>query len=804
MKTIINYLNQIMLWNYILVTFRKIRKEKWYSVINITGLAVGLACCILMTLWIKDDMSFDSFHKNGDSIYRVINETSTKGKTTMDARTPYPLGEAMLEKVPGVEYYTHYQGVDRWMVTAGGKSTYSDWLGTADSSFFEIFSFPFVKGNPKTAFSDHNSIVLTETMARKYFGNDEPMGKTVEITENKIPLKVTGIMKDFPDNSHLHFDCIIPSFIFWQFWDGQSGDWNMINFYTYVKLSPNASVSLIEKKIASVMNERIQRSNSIIHLQPLADVHLKSNFEWDLDNYMQGSQATLYIFTLAALGVLLLAMINFTNLSTARSANRAKEIGLRKVCGAKRTDLIGQFLGESLMLAFLALAIALILVIVSIPLVNDLTGKKLSFFDLCSPIMIIGLISYTLITGLLSGGYPAFFLSAFQPTNVLKGDIVAGGGSQAFLRKSLVVAQFSLTLFLVIGSVVVGRQMKFIREKNLGMDTRNVLTVEIAFRDSSSAAAARNILLSNPRIISLTQSDPPRLDQRGMSNVSWEGKNPTDKILFFPVSADAEYIKTFRISMAEGRFFSNDFPSDRNESVVLNETAIRAMGITSPIGKQITIGSEKHSIIGVVKDFHQNSLHRAIEPMIIIGRLNAQMCIRIIPENAKETISFIQTTIKKFAIPIFTQRPLKCEFLDDRIDGFYNSEKKIENILNLFTGIALFTACLGLLGLVSFLVEKRKKEFGIRKILGAPVSSLIWLQGWEFSKWILLSGLVACPFAYYAAVQWLQGFAYHINPGIGIFFSAIFATLVIALLAVGFQLIRAAKANPVDSLKSKQ
>lgn len=804
MKAIMNYLNQFMLWNYILVTFRKIRNQKWNSVINITGLAVGLACCIIMMLWIRYDMSFDSFHKNRDSIYRVINETITKGKTTLDARTPYPLGDAMLEKVPGVECFTHYQGVDKWMVTAGGKSTYGDWLGTADSSFFEIFSFPFIKGNPRTALSENNSIVLTESMAHKYFGNDEPMGKIVEITERKFPLKVTGIMKDFPENSHLHFDCIIPSFIFWQFWDGRPGDWNMIMFYTYVKLSPNASAPLIEKKIASVMNERMQKSNSIIHLQPLADIHLKSNFEWDLDNYMQGSQATLTIFTLAALGVLLLAMINFTNLSTARSASRAKEIGLRKVCGAKRSDLVGQFLGESLMLAFLASAMALILVIISIPLVNDLTGKKLSFFDLCNPAMIIGLISCTIVTGLLSGGYPAFFLSAFQPANVLKGDIITRGGSQAFLRKSLVVVQFSLTLFLVIGSVVVDRQMKFIRERNLGMDTRNVMTFETVFRDSNSAATAKNILLSNPNIISFTQSDPPQFDQRGMSNVSWEGKNPTDKIQFFPVSADADYIKTFHISLAEGRFFSNDFPADRNEAVVLNETAVRAMGITSPIGKQVTIESQRYSIIGVVKDFHQSSIHRAIEPMIINGRGSMEMCVRIIPENAEGAIPFIETTIKKFAVPTFSQRPFRYEFLDDRIDGFYSSEKKIAAILSLFTGIALFTACLGLLGLVSFLVEKRKKEFGIRKVLGASVSNLIYIQAWEFSKWILFSGFIACPLAYYASVQWLQGFAYHINTGIGIFFSAIFTTLVIALFTIGFQLIHAAKANPADSLKIKQ
>jgi len=784
-----------LLWNYFKITLRKIKRQKGYSIINTAGLAIGLACCALMMLWLQNEKSFDRFHSNRDSIYRMIKETRTSEKTTLDARTPYPLGDAILGKVPEVMNFTRYQGVIGWEMTYGDKTFFNDNIGTADATFFEIFSFPFVQGDLKTALSDRYSIVVTESMAHKYFGTDEPMGKVMTMQEGRHAFKVTGVIRDVPENSHLRFDCIIPITNFLEWWDGTPGDWNMIMFYTYVQLESNGVAAAAGPKIAAVLNENTPESKSSIRLQSLMDVHLKSNFEWDLDNYAQGSQSTLTIFTLAALGVLLLAIINFMNLSTARSSNRAKEVGLRKVSGAKRTDIMGQFLGESVVLAFLGLGLALILVDIGLPFFNKLSGKAIAFSGLFQPQLILILLSTTFLTGFLAGSYPSFFLSAFQPTHVLKGGILSGGRRQTTLRKSLVVVQFSLTLFLVMGTAVVNRQLKFVREKDLGIDIHNVVTFDGFFDQFPSA---RNIMLNNPNVSNVTCSDPPQLEQRGTSDVSWEGKNPGDKTQFFPVTVDAYYLQTFRIGLAEGRFFSRDFPSDSAESLVLNESAVAAMGMTSPVGNRVKIGERSYTVIGVVKDFHQSSLHRPIEPMIFRAPNDYyRTCVRISPINTKETIAFLEETMKGF----LPQYPTTFEFLDDRIEGFYSSERKVEAILGLFTGIALFTACLGLFGLASFLAEKRTKEIGIRKILGAPVSGLVWLQTREFSMWILLSGLVAGPAAYYATGRWLRGFAYHLNPGIGIFLTAVLATLLVALLAVCFQSVRAAMANPVESLR---
>ena len=786
-----------LVWNYFVIALRKIKRQKGYSVINIAGLAVGLACCALMMLWVRHEKSFDRFHANFDSIHRVIKKTSP-GALLLDARTPFPLGPAILGKVPEVKNVCRFQGYEDRDFKYGDKIvtlTYN--FGTADPSFFEMFSFPLVQGDPKTALADSQSIIVTESAARKIFGTEEAMGKVLKKTGHRKDYRVTGIMKDLPENSHIKIDSLVAIKYDAPNHDVGENDWESLFYYTYVQLAPNTSAASAGPKIAAVLNENIPNLKADILLQSLKDVHLKSSFQWDLDNYSQGSQSTLTLFTLAALGVLLLAMINFMNLSTARSANRAKEVGLRKVSGARRTDVMGQFLGESVLLAFLGLAMAMVLVYLGLPLFNKLAGKAIASSGLLAPPLLLGLVATTLLTGLLSGGYPSLFLSAFQPSRVLKGGLVSGGRSQAVLRKSLVVLQFALTLFFVMGTAVVDRQMKFVREKNLGIDTHNVVTGFAAFEDSQ---AARNAFLSNPNILSVTWSDPPQKEQRGIPGVTWDGMGQADESQFFPVTVDPDFLQTFRIGMAEGRFFSREFPTDATEAVVLNQTAARAMGMTSPLGKRVTIGRQAYNVIGVIKDFHQSSLHRPIEPMILRApAFHWQMCIRISPMDVARTIAFLETTAKRFS-PVADFR-YSFEFLDDRIDGFYAGERKVEAVLGLFTAIALFTACLGLLGLASFLAEKRTKEIGIRKVLGAPVPGLVYLQTREFSLWILVSGLVAGPAVYYAAGLWLRGFAYHITPGAGVFFLPFFATMIVALLAVGYQCVRAARANPVESLR---
>ncbi len=784
-----------LLLNYFKIALRKIRRHKGYTIINVSGLAVGLSCCAIMMLWVRNEKSFDRFHTNRDSIYRLIKETRSNGKETLDTRIPYPLAETIYGKIPEVKNYTRYQGVDGWKISYGDKFFYNDYLSTADSSFFEIFTFPFVKGDPKTALTDRNSIVVTESMARKYFGADEPIGKVLTMNQGRNVFTVTAVIKDVPKNSHLHFDCIIPIVNFWEWWEGTPGDWGMIMFYTYLQLEPNSAPASVGSKIAAVLNENVPEHKAGIRVQPLMDIHLRSSFEWDLDNFEQGSQSTLTIFTLAALGVLLLGMINFTNLSTARSVSRAKEVGLRKINGAQRTDIIVQFLGESVVISLLALLLSIILVYLGLPFFNSLAGKQITFARLFDPQLFLTLTAITIITGILSGTYPAFFLSRFQPVRVLKGEIISGVKSQAIMRKTLVVVQFALTLFLIIGSAIVNMQLKYVRGKDLGMDTRNIISTFAVFRDYQSA---KSVFLGNPDILSITQSDPPTLDQRGFSNVTWEGKDPGILIQFFPVTVDPDYIKTLGVKMAEGRFFSDDFTTDRTEALVLNETAVRAMGLSSPVGKQVTIGGQSYTVIGILKDFHQTTLRKPIEPMILRApRFHYQLCLRINPADTKETIAFIEKTLKEY----MPDQPLRYEFLDDRIDKFYTSEKKIEAILAVFTLIALFTACLGLLGLASFMAEKRTREIGLRKVFGAQVSPMLWLQMREVTQWILLSGLISGPLAYRAAGHWLSGFAYHFRPGIGILLVTVVVTLIIALFAVGYQSAKAAMSNPVDSLR---
>ncbi len=793
-----------LLWNYILVTLRKIRRQKGYSFINISGLAVGLACCILMMLWIQDEMSFDRFHVHRDSIFRLIAQTESETGLLLDARTPTPLGPAVASQYPEVMDFCRYQGEFKYGIRYQDKAFFDDSIASADPSFFSMFTFPFITGDPRTALNDPRSIVITESMARKYFGDDEPMGKILMLPNGRDAYSVTGVIQDVPRNSHLHFDCVIPLDNMQEYHHVDYTDWTEVFFYLYVRLDPRASPLEAAKKMSTLIAAKTGKSNSSLRLQPLKDVHLKSNFAWDLDNYAQGSYSTLTIFALAAAVILLLACINFMNLSTARSANRGKEIGLRKIAGAVRSDVIEQFLGESVVMSGIGLILALVLVWLALPAFNALGEKHLTMSRLADPGLFLGLLGITLLTGLMAGSYPALFLASFQPAKVLKGGWLSGGRGQAVLRKSLVVVQFTLTVFLVIGTIVVDKQLKYIRNKDLGIDTNRVLTLLMR----APYEVMRNAFLADPGILGMTQSLPPGEDVRSVTDVSWEGKSTENDIHFYPVHVDPDYIETFRLEMVEGRFFSREIASDRTEAVVLNQEAARVMGIESPVGKRMTIAVQTHTgafeqrpfkVIGVMKDYHQRSLHQPIEPTLFTytGDQWPWINVRISPYNTTETLNFLEKTWKTI-VPNF---PLSYDFIDDRVHGFYKLERRTKSILGVFTILALFTASLGLSGLASFIAEKRTKEIGIRKVLGASTRGLVIIQAREFAAWVLLANAVAWPAAYYAIGRWLQGFAYRVSPGIEPALMAVVFSLTIALLSVGYKAIRAALADPVESLK---
>ena len=789
------YWNGAMLNNYLKIVSRNIKRHKGYSFINIMGLAVGMACCIMMLLWVQDELSWDRFHENGDHIFRVIAEQQTIGETILNARTPDPLLPALRENFPEIVDAIRFQGFDGWVVSANGKTFTNDDLGTADPSFFEMFSFPFIQGDPKTALQDRYSIVITEDMANKYFGTDDPMGKIIDIG---IRFKVTGVIKNIPHNSHLHFDCIFPIINMEDCWEEDFEDWDRIAFYTYIQLEENSPVGEVNQKISDVVRTYHPESNiERIFLQPLHRIHLYSNYQWDLDNYNQSDISFVYIFAITALTILLIACINFMNLSTARAGQRAREVGMRKVVGARRTDIIKQFFGEAILLAFVSLCFALVMASLFLPVFNGLTGKQLTLEFTGNLPFIAGLGLITLFTGMVSASYPALFISSFRPVKVLKGASPAGTGHRSRLRKALVVFQFTLTIVLIIGTGIVHNQLDYMVNRDLGFDKDHILYFPMGFlyRDW---AAAKQALLQNPNILYATNSYPPNGKPWASTDFDWEGKKPEEKVVMYPYGVDEDYLNTFRMRMADGRFFSKAFATD-TAKYVINEAAVRAMGMTSPVGRWVSYGGRKGQVIGVIGDFHQSSLHGEIEPLILeFGHGSPYTCIKIRSENVSGTLRYIEDVWNKFAAE---GRPFQYEFLDLAIERFYKTEQKIGKVFRYFTVLMIFISCLGLFGLASFTAEQRTKEIGIRKVMGASVSKIMLMLSTEFIKWVAIANVFAWPVAYFLMRQFLRNFAYRIHLSLEMFVFSGLLALVVALVTVSSQSARAARANPVNSLR---
>ena len=784
--------------NYVRVALRKMRRQKGYSFITVAGLAVGLACCVLMMLWVADELSYDRFHANRDSIYRLIAETPNETGTMRDAHPATPLGPAAKAGLPEVQDFCRYRTSSFYGVKRGDKAFLDEVIGVADPSFFTFFTFPLIKGDPKTALDGPKSVVITETLARKLFGDADPMGQLVTVTQDAFT--VTGIMRDVPRNSSMRFSCVIPMVNMHDYHHVDFENWDSKFVAAYVRLAPGADASRAGSKLSDLLRTKLNKPSISIRLQGLKDVHLRSDFAFDQDNVDQGSASTLTLFSIAAAAILLLACINFMNLATARASNRGKEVGLRKVTGARRSDIVRQFLGESVIQAMLGLGLAFLLIWAILPLFNNLAGKQLAFAWLFRPGLLAIVLGVTVGTGLLAGSYPAFCLASFQPAAVLRGSFLGGSRGQAVLRKGLIVLQFALTVFFLVGTLIVDKQLRFIRTKDLGVDTHYV--VSTAFRSEPH----RQAILADPRILSSSWSTPPGGELRAALDVSWNGKNPDDHTSFLRAAADPDFLEVFRAKMAEGRFFSKEMESDRTDAVIVNETAARVLGPGSPLGKRLTITAmsnagrtetSTYSVIGVIKDFHQTTLRQAIEPMVFTWAGAYGINLRIEAAHLDETIKFLERQWKAYA-PGFR---FIYNFLDDKIDSFYKQDRKTRSILGVFTVLALFTACLGLVGLAAFIAEKRTKEIGVRKVLGASARGLVLMQSREFLVWVLAANVLAWPAAYLAAGRWLQGFAYRVRPGIAPAVLAAVFSLLVALLSVAYKAVRAATANPTGSLR---
>lgn len=790
-----------MLKNYIKITLRNIKKHKVYSFINIAGLTVGMTCCILIYLWAQNELSYDRFHKSGGRICRMIRQEHFSGKPQKKgARVSAPLGPEVKAEFPEIVEVARTALTSRRLFQYQEKGFFEQNLCFADPSLLKMFTFPLIKGDPETALSDPYSMILSEEMALKYFGDEDPIGKSLTV-QKSFDVVITGVMKTIPVNSHLRFD-FLGRFEICEKEFGWGAGWGNINYTTYLQIAEKTSFKNVEAKIHRYLEKREGEEAPSLFLQPLEDIYLRSDFNYDFTGSSGFRSTYVTIFSIIAFFVLAIACINFMNLSTARSGKRAREVGIRKVAGADKSRLIRQFLGESIVMSFLSLMLAIFLVSLILPAFKRLSGKNISMLSSWNLTALLALACIVLITGVIAGSYPAFLLSSYQPVKVLKGTPGSTAARSGF-RKALVLVQFSLSIFLIIGTLTVYKQLEFIQNKNLGFDRDRILITRLFGNMLSQIETVKTELKKSPYIENVSAASDIQTNTYHASSgtaVWWEGKLPDENIMMYHYDIDENFIPTMGMHIIDGRNFSSEFSLDRETGYIVNETAVRVMDIKDPVGKQFRLWSKGDGkIIGVVEDFHFKSLHNEIGPMIFRVRPEGYyyLLIKVKSPDVEPAIKNLEAVCKEFN-PDF---PFDYFFLDDAFDRLYQSEERMGTIITYFACLAVFISCLGLFGLTSFMTEQRKKEVGIRKILGASISEIARLFAREFTVLLAAANLIAWPASFFAMKQWLQGFAYRTNLGILIFlFSALLAVL-IAMATIGYQSIKAALANPVDSLR---
>jgi putative ABC transport system permease protein len=780
---------------------RGIKKHKGYSFINIFGLALGLACCIVIVMWIRDERSFDRFHKNFDNIYRIVADWPKNGWDGVDA-TPQPLGPLIIEQVPEVSDMVRFAPHSRLVFRYKNRAFYESRGLIADPSLFCIFTFEFRKGSAETAFTSPSDLVITESLARKYFGDEDPLGKTVQVEGR--PATVTGVIADIPQNSTLRFD-FMSSFEFIRELSNYGLHWGSFNFNTFVLLHPEANPKDAGAKITSLAMENNcpqVKDGASFRLQPLSAVHLDAR-PYKRAMVSLGDKKALFLFSMIAAFILLISCVNYLNLATARSSLRAKEVGLRKTVGAGRFHIVRQFLGESFILTGLAFISALALILLFSPLYSRLSEKPFTM-RLYDPGQIMLLAGLFVLTGFLSGWYPALFISGFPPIQNLSQRMRRGGG--VFLRRILVVLQFSLTIILLTGTAVVFRQLRYVSHADLGFNRENIVQIPIKENLGARYQAFKEELLRNPRVRSVTAERYPFAEQtwRSAGNFDWEGREARDDLDMIYSGVDYGFFKSLEIEMVEGRVFSRDYASDEKEAVILNQSAVEAMGIYNPVGKWFSVSKEdKRTIIGVVSDVLFRSLHFKTEPRVfyIADLTEAEDMGLILVKIAPGPIDEALQEIRDIWISFNPVSPFEYRFLDDTYANLYQKEKRTLTLLHIFTGFAVFISCLGLLGLAAFMAERRTKEIGIRKILGASESGIVRMLTREFIRWVLLANLIAWPLGYALGNTLLREFSTKKGMAVSIFVLSGVLTLLAAASTVGFQAIRAARADPAESLR---
>ena len=788
-----------MLKNYLKIALRNIKKHRGYSLINIGGLAFGMACGILILLWVQDEMSFDKFHNNSDDLYIIGTQDRSANDTRQSAGTPPALGPVLKAEYPEILNATRFVNGYANMVISYGDKRFNEYVRAADPSVLEMFTFPLVQGDPNTALLNPHSMIITERMGEKYFGNEDPIGKVLTI-DNKYDFTVMGILQNMPHNSTLTFDFLVPIPFFKEYWGLDLNKWSNFAYTTYVQLQKGVSLEEVNRKIEGriIRGGESKAEPFIVHFDRLYLHGLGSG---------GGRIMTIRLFALIALFVLLIACINFMNLTTARSRNRAREIGMRKVTGAYKKDIIRQFYGESILLSFISLIFAVILVALLLPVFNQLSAKELTLDFFCNPTFILSLVGIALFTGLIAGCYPALFMSAFQPIKVLQGSMVTGSKGSRF-RKILVVIQFVISIFLIIGTTVIYRQLNYMRNIDLGFNKENLIYIRLNSTLKPNCEAAKQELLQNPNIsnISLVSFTPIGVYSND-NGYDWDSKRSDMNPLVSRFCTDVDFLKTFEGEMALGEFYSKERTASSSPvsgKIIINEEFARILGMENPIGARLSRGSTNFRIIGVVKNFNFMPLYREIGPLAIYHQQERRMenryrymFMKVSPVDISQTVDYIQSVYEKYS-PGY---PFEFRFLEDVYGQIYRSEQRMGSIIKYFTILAILISCLGLFGLASFMAEQRTKEIGIRKVLGSSMQGIVLLLSREFMKWVLIANIIGWPVAYFAAVGWLQSFAYRTKVGLDIFLFSAALTLVVAFLTVGFQAVKAARANPVDALK---
>jgi putative ABC transport system permease protein len=768
-------------------TFRNMRKQKAFSFINIFGLAVGIACCALALLWVQHEISYDKFHQNADRIYRLLFTNAKHDDYSQSV--PGGLADYLKNTYPEIIGAT-ITGSRNINLNHGDKGFFCQGF-FVHSSFFEMFTFPFAQGDPTTAFTHPISIVLSENLAQKLFGDQDPLGKMVKV-ENATPIKVTGVLKKIPDNSTIQFDFLLS----YRIAPSNMKGFDVWNPNVYVLLQENSSVDELNDKIAGIHAVHNPKATHVVAcLSPFSETHLREFTGGGLITYI-------YIFSALALFILLIACFNFMNLSTARYETRSREIGVKKVVGSTRSQLIFQFLFESVISSVAALFCAVILIVILLPIVNNILGFQLALHY--SYIYIFGIAAITLTAGLFAGAYPALYLSAFRPVDILKGSTFPDKKYKASLfRKMLVVAQFTISVGFIICAIMIFKQLDYIRNKDLGFDKDCVIRVSMQGNLRRQSQVLKRELFKDPGVEYASVTANKFIGWWSSSSVSWEGKKSDKHVILGYNWVDYDYLDTFKTELVAGRFFSREIRTDAQDAFVINETAVRAMGLTDPLGKEIvrSPGSpyeDSGKVIGVVKDYHSESLHGEIRPFcLMLATRGANMNIRIAADNISQTIDHIGKAITKIA----PGHPFVYSFLDEEIESLYRTDRLVGELIPLITLVAIIISCLGLFGLAAFSVERRTKEIGIRKILGASIPNIVKLMSTEFLVLVLTANIVSWPVSWYIMNRWLQNFSYRTSIEIWIFFGAGLIALSIAFLTVFHQTAKLAVKNPVDSLR---